>query len=292
MDLVSSYLGSGVNAELETEKLGEITYAVITMSGKISQGFYQSFMNKYEKCLNAPIILVLTTTGGELTWGYMIARILSMHKKKVIIRVPRYCLSAGTVIALACDKIYLSPVGCLGPIDPYFAGVNVKECHDTLSDSGWSSWLGQLWSGPWFSAITSYAQRMLGRIRSDHEAMIKTLLSKTHGGCAEDIYVFFTHAKHHGTPIYFEDIPDFGLRIAVDRDMFKRPEQRKVQAAERVSSKFPVGTKKVAQEILSKMPASTVKEMEDSPEETSRCVEMLTQAMENGDLAPHDDPSK
>lgn len=47
-----------------------------------------------------------------------IARALKDHKGNVTVYVPYYAMSGGTLIALAADKIIMSPHAVLGPIDP------------------------------------------------------------------------------------------------------------------------------------------------------------------------------
>jgi len=99
---------------------------VIELVGKVNENLYKLFMKQYSKCsYDMELVVELTTTGGEVTWGYMIAQILLRHKGYVTVRVPYYAMSAGTIIALSAESIVLSHCGCLGPIDPYIYGLNV-----------------------------------------------------------------------------------------------------------------------------------------------------------------------
>ncbi len=65
-----------------------------------------------------PIDLVLHTPGGLVLASLQIARAIRRHPGKVTAFVPHYAMSGGTLIALACDKIVMSPHAVLGPVDP------------------------------------------------------------------------------------------------------------------------------------------------------------------------------
>ena len=211
--MISEYFNYNQYSKLEDEVFKGENYKVITLKGSVSSKFFHAFMDKYEKCVDHKLIITLTTTGGELTWAYMIAHIILNHPHITIIRIPRYALSAGTIISLAADEIHLNTNGCLGPIDPYFSGINITECHDVLKNETWVQWLS---NGPWFNAISKYCSRMLGRVRTDHHTLVIKLLSGKYSN-SESIYEFFTHAMHHGTPIYFDDVPkELQLNIQID----------------------------------------------------------------------------
>jgi ClpP class serine protease len=65
-----------------------------------------------------PISLVLHTPGGLVLAATQIAAALANHPGDVTVYVPHYAMSGGTMIALAADKIVMSPSAVLGPIDP------------------------------------------------------------------------------------------------------------------------------------------------------------------------------
>jgi hypothetical protein len=67
--------------------------------------------------------------------------------------------------------------------------------------------------------------KMLGKVQDDHRQVILKLLERYTNRA--EIYNFFTHTKHHSTPIYYDDIPQaLGLDIIVDKFMFTYPEKR------------------------------------------------------------------
>ncbi len=67
---------------------------------------------------NVPIDLVLHTPGGLVLAAEQIAATLAAHPAPVTVYVPHYAMSGGTLIALAADRIVMSPSAVLGPVDP------------------------------------------------------------------------------------------------------------------------------------------------------------------------------
>jgi ClpP class serine protease len=67
---------------------------------------------------DVPIDLILHTPGGLVLAAEQIASALAAHSAQVTVYVPHYAMSGGTLIALAADKIVLSPSAVLGPVDP------------------------------------------------------------------------------------------------------------------------------------------------------------------------------
>lgn len=73
------------------------------------------------------LLLLLTTPGGSADVAHRIARSIQHHYKcissdadergKFLLFVPRYCKSAGTVLALGANEIFMSELAELGPID-------------------------------------------------------------------------------------------------------------------------------------------------------------------------------
>jgi ClpP class serine protease len=67
---------------------------------------------------DVPIDVVLHTPGGLVVAAYQIARAIRRHHGKTTVFVPHHALSGGTLIALAADRIVMSPHAVLGPVDP------------------------------------------------------------------------------------------------------------------------------------------------------------------------------
>ena len=64
------------------------------------------------------LLVVLETYGGYITVAERIARILRHHYARVDFVVPTFAMSAGTVLVMAGDTIYMDYASVLGPIDP------------------------------------------------------------------------------------------------------------------------------------------------------------------------------
>jgi len=63
--------------------------------------------------------MVLLSGGGDVDEAYLPARYLQrIAQGRLVVYVPRYAKSAGTILALAGDELVMLPVAELGPIDP------------------------------------------------------------------------------------------------------------------------------------------------------------------------------
>lgn len=62
--------------------------------------------------------LLMFTTGGDTLAAFGLARLLREFAKWVGVLVPDKCLSAGTLVALGANQIYMTRAGTLSPIDP------------------------------------------------------------------------------------------------------------------------------------------------------------------------------
>lgn len=64
------------------------------------------------------LMVLLETSGGLITIVERIALILRHHYRRVDFVVPTYAMSAGTVLVMSGDSIYMDYASMLGPIDP------------------------------------------------------------------------------------------------------------------------------------------------------------------------------
>ncbi len=65
-----------------------------------------------------PLDIIIHTPGGLVLAALQIARALKRHRAPVTVFIPHYAMSGGTLIALAADRIVMSPDAVLGPLDP------------------------------------------------------------------------------------------------------------------------------------------------------------------------------
>ncbi|MCK1475958.1 ATP-dependent Clp protease proteolytic subunit [Bradyrhizobium sp. 197] len=67
----------------------------------------------------ARLLVILETDGGSIETAERIADVLRHHyPKEVCFLVPNFAMSAGTVLLMSGDKIYMDYYSILGPIDP------------------------------------------------------------------------------------------------------------------------------------------------------------------------------
>lgn len=83
---------------------------------------------------STPIDIVLHTPGGMVIAAMQIADALRQHPALVTAFVPHLALSGGTLIALAADRIVMSPHAMLGPIDPQIDGLPAASLARVLRD--------------------------------------------------------------------------------------------------------------------------------------------------------------
>jgi tetratricopeptide (TPR) repeat protein len=67
------------------------------------------------------LCLFLETTGGYIETVKRLVDVMRRHYKEVSFVIPNYAYSAGTVLALSGDRIYMDYYSILGPIDPQMA---------------------------------------------------------------------------------------------------------------------------------------------------------------------------
>ena len=66
------------------------------------------------------LIVILETNGGFMETVERLVAVMRMHYEKVSFVIPNYAYSAGTVLALSGDSIFMDYYSVLGPIDPQY----------------------------------------------------------------------------------------------------------------------------------------------------------------------------
>ncbi len=66
------------------------------------------------------LVVILETMGGFMETVERLVAIMRTHYKQVSFVVPNFAFSAGTVLALSGDRIYMDYYSVLGPIDPQY----------------------------------------------------------------------------------------------------------------------------------------------------------------------------
>jgi len=103
------------------------TLDVITYSGEINSSGYESVCQALAQKRSQKALLVLATPGGDPHAGFRIARALQHGFETFDLLVPRYCKSAGTLIAIGASTLWMDDSSELGPLD-----VQVKKGDELL----------------------------------------------------------------------------------------------------------------------------------------------------------------
>lgn len=80
----------------------------------------------YDERRKQQLAIILTTTGGSVMAVERYVNIIRKHYPKVIFIIPDYAYSAGTILCMSGDEIWMDYFSVLGPIDPQ---VQNKEGH-------------------------------------------------------------------------------------------------------------------------------------------------------------------
>ena len=70
--------------------------------------------------MGSHLIVMLETNGGYMETVERLVSVMRTHYRKVSFVIPNYAYSAGTILALSGDKIYMDYYSVLGPIDPQY----------------------------------------------------------------------------------------------------------------------------------------------------------------------------
>lgn len=123
-DVVESTLYSG---NLELSKIFEAD--VVILAAQMAFGLDDIVRSEIEKIKESnsesdptvnKLVVFLETTGGYIEVVERIVEVFRRHYSEVEFVIPNFAYSAGTVLALSGDEIYMDYYSVLGPIDPQF----------------------------------------------------------------------------------------------------------------------------------------------------------------------------
>ncbi len=109
--------------EISDKIEGHFDGDVLGFHGSISLIWLKEFRDNLEKLAKRKpkkdrLILVLTTDGGSAEATEEMADYMRHHYKEIYFLIPDRAMSAGTILCMAGDKIYMDYTSSLGPIDP------------------------------------------------------------------------------------------------------------------------------------------------------------------------------
>lgn len=117
-----------LNQNLATELRGDCVFISSAMVPPLDGVFRVSLeAMQNPKAKQAHLIVVLETNGGYIETVERIVSVTRKHYKEVSFIVPSHAFSAGTVLVLSGDHIYMDYYSVLGPIDPQFGDENGRS---------------------------------------------------------------------------------------------------------------------------------------------------------------------
>ena len=93
---------------------GSIAYPMI----EVFNGLLHKKSANYDDGKIPKLLLILDTDGGNLSASRAIAKLIKQYCLSYEAVVVKRAMSSGTLLALAADKIWMTPEAVLGPIDP------------------------------------------------------------------------------------------------------------------------------------------------------------------------------
>ncbi|MBF0155234.1 MAG: ATP-dependent Clp protease proteolytic subunit [Magnetococcales bacterium] len=116
--------------KIKNQDLGAVFDAqVILMRSPLSMGVDDAVRDCIEELVEMEennrkkrLCVLIETTGGYIEVVERIYRVFRQHYGEVIFIVPNFAYSAGTVLVLSGDEIYMDYYSVLGPIDPQIDG--------------------------------------------------------------------------------------------------------------------------------------------------------------------------
>lgn len=93
---------------------------VLAYLGPIAWGLNEQIKTAIEEIENRQekLIVILETTGGYIEVAERIASIFRYHYNRVEFIVPSFAMSAGTILVMSGDAVFMDYASVLGPIDP------------------------------------------------------------------------------------------------------------------------------------------------------------------------------
>jgi ClpP class serine protease len=155
-----------------------------------------------------PIHVVLHTRGGLSAAAEMIAQAVKNHPGGATAFVPYFAMSAGTVIALAADKVIYGQAAALGPIDTQYYGWPVGAYADLTKRKRARYVQDEL-------LMMGYVAK---KVMEDDEQVLCKLINKNHGrGDPCSIAEYLSKGTHdHGFRVTLEKARELKINTGTD----------------------------------------------------------------------------
>jgi ATP-dependent protease ClpP protease subunit len=172
--------------------------------------------------------IILNTTGGSVGAAEIIINALHNHHGKIRFYIPHYAQSAGLLLALMGNDIYLGKNGFVSPFDPQLgygiSAASVKRfCDNRRSRNGSESGVNgeSGWIGDLMDLTYGEAQAAIDRI---YTLVEKILISTLRGDCTERVQEELASGKYnHCKSLFFSDLNSILTNVhpSVPDDIFR-----------------------------------------------------------------------
>lgn len=114
-----------MNEDIATHFQADVVFIKSGMQAPLDEHFRIVIETiKAEAPAKSKLVVILETTGGSIETVKRLVDVMRRHYDEVSFIIPSYAYSAGTVLALSGDHIYMDYYSILGPIDPQYADEN------------------------------------------------------------------------------------------------------------------------------------------------------------------------
>jgi len=168
-------------------------------------------MNKLE---GQDFDLILHTPGGDIFSSLAVSRLIKQYPGKVRAIIPLYSMSGGSLLALSCKELLMTPNACLGPIDPQlgnFLRYGSAKCWDEIVKFKGKKAEDQ-----------SISFAMIGKqyTKSIQKHLMNTIDYDLNSPGKEKLVQFLTDGEvEHAHPLTINDLKNFGVSVYTLSDM-------------------------------------------------------------------------
>lgn len=141
-DVISGRL-SDMNKDVSTKLNGDCVFVCSDLFPPLDNVFREIVEELKSNGDSDHLVVLLETEGGYLEIVERMVLVMREHYSKISFVVPSHAYSAGTVLVLSGDSIYMDYYSVLGPIDPQYDGlpgagylVKFKELMDKINQVG------------------------------------------------------------------------------------------------------------------------------------------------------------
>jgi hypothetical protein len=96
-------------------------FDIFLYNGPISEAMYGKVVEQIVRKKRKNLLVIMVTLGGEANPAYRIARLFQQMSTHFVMLIPSYCKSAGTIVALGANELWMSVFSELGPLDVQLA---------------------------------------------------------------------------------------------------------------------------------------------------------------------------